>query len=143
MTLAHILKNTTQEVLKMPLNTYRKKGKEYQELTLLYLDHSINYCDGLGQTSTTDLESCGFEYSLDNNDCMIPSTVEGFGIFEDIEKCKSYPMLYEYLSNLIKDIKAGVYAKAYNPYEDIEHWLPILEELKDGCFTHLTIKKAA
>ncbi|MCM1339912.1 MAG: hypothetical protein NC191_09605 [Muribaculaceae bacterium] len=127
----------------MPLNSYRKKGKEYFELTLLYIDHSINYRDGWGQTSNEDLEPSGFEYSFDNNDCIIPSTVKGFGIFEDIDKCKSYATLYEYLSDLIKNIKTGIYAKAYNPYEDIEHWLPMLEELKDGCFNHLSIKKAA
>lgn len=127
----------------MPLKIYKKKGQEFQELTLFYIDHSTNYRDGWGPTSTEDLEPCGFEYSLDTDDCIMPSMVEGFGIFDDINKCKSYATLYAYFSDLITNIKAGVYDKADNPYEDIKDWLPLLEELKDSCFNQLKIKNAA
>lgn len=119
----------------MPLKPFRQKGREVYELTLFYIDKSFNYRDGWGQTSTEDLEAQGFEYALDKNDIIIPATVKGFGIFDDIDKCKSYATLYEYFTDLIRNIRANVYKNAENPYEDVDDLIPLLEELKDGCFS--------
>lgn len=127
----------------MPLKTFRQKGREVYELTLFYIDKSFNYRDGWGQTSTDDLEPQGFEYAVDKDDIIIPDTVKGFGIFDDIDKCKSYATLYEYFTDLIRNIKAGTYKTAENPYEDVEHWVPMLRELKDSCFEMMKPAKNA
>lgn len=110
-------------------------NKDKLDIPLFYIDTSFDYSDSPYGSGTYYLqEAQGFEITLDKNDVPILSEIKGYGYFNDIDKCKSYPMLYEYLSNLIKDIKTGVYKKAWNPYKNIEDWIPILEELKDSSF---------
>lgn len=123
----------------MPLNTYRMRGQEIYELTLFYIDNSFSYRDCYGGT-VEDLEPAGFSFSLDKDNVIIPDTFHPFGYFDEDQKSYSNAEIYAFLSDLIKDIMAGVCKDAKNDEEDIECWLPMLKELKDGCFNRLSIK---
>lgn len=113
------------------------KGQKMKYKIIFFeVDRSYSYEGPLGCQTEEATEPHGIEVETDENGTPIISTLQGFGVFEDIKKCKNLIDLFCYLENnknYIKVADCKQEAENFNKINDLERAIvrAICKELKE------------